>query len=282
MQLTLREHLLVDQSLPDEELGKMMTQTIAGSVWSLPTQLPVLVWWKRAFHFKLRQDIGDGMSLVTLYERAPLTFGLDTQACLHWLLTYASYDEEKNATHYFLYKSAHTSDELARIDEWLQRYFPSITLQRARFKELVVPTTFVLPKLALDTPQQVFSWLFGLSVAYGTWQVRDERLVRILLTIPQVGSLSAVSVVCEELKPMLRDLGVYLVIQSSPGKLNDTLQIVLQDPEMLALFASWYTGEELHHDSVQSSSLEAFLQSNGVDLYSAQLLAHSVLKMREK
>ncbi len=282
MQLTLREHLLVDQSSPDEELGKMLTQTIAGSVWSLPTQLPVVVWWKRAFHFKLRQDIGDGMSLVSLYERAPLTFGLDMQTCLQGLLAYASYDEEKNVMQYFLYKSAHTSDELARIGEWLQTHFPSISLQSERFKELVVPASFALPKRAVDTPQQVFSWLFGLSVAYGTWQVRDERLVRILLTIPQVGSLSAVALACEELKPMLRDLGIYLMVQSLPGKLNDTLHITLQDPEILALFASWYTGEELHHESMQSAPLETFLQSNGVDSYSAQLLAHSVLKMREK
>lgn len=222
------------------------------------------------------------MALVTLYERAPLAFALDTLACLQGLLAYTTYDEEKNTTQYFLYKSSHTSEEFAWIDDWLHTHFPTITLQNERFKELMLPPSFVLQKLALDTPQQIFSWLFGLSVGYGTWQVRDQRLVRILLTIPQVGSLSAIALIVEELKPLLRELGIYMMIQTSPGKLNDTLHISLQDPEMLALFSSWYTGDELMHEVTQRTTLEAFLESNGMDSYSAQLLAHSVLKMREK
>lgn len=282
MHITIRDHLLVDQTLSDGELGKMLTQTIAGVVWTLPQHMPVLVWWKRAFQIKPWQEIGDGMAVMCVYERMPLSFPLEKLHCLQALLSYSDYDEEKNATQYFLYKSQHTSEELAWMSSWLSTHFPTLTLKKERFVEIQVPPSQQLPALMLEQPQQICSWLFGLSLAYGTWQIQNDRLVRILLTIPQVGSLSTIAVVCEEIKTVLRDLGVPLVLQSLPGKLNDTLQISLQDPELLALFRSRYTWDPLLQDTQYTTWLEVFLLQQGIDPITAGLIAHSVLKLREK
>jgi hypothetical protein len=282
MQWAIRDHLLVVQSSPDEALGKMVSHTFGWVTRLLPQHLPVVVWWKRAFHLKPWQEIGDGMAIVTLYERAPVAFPLDIHACLHGLLAYGAYDENTDKLQYFLYKSTHAPEELAWIETWLAKQFPTSVLHQGRFVEIGIPPAMTIAPLALDTPAQICSWLFGLSVAYGTWQMRDTKLLRVLLTIPQVGSLRAVTLACEEIKPQLRELGMLFSWQVLPGKLNDTLQISLQDTELLALFATWYTGEPLEHDMHYVTWLEEFLVQQGTDIVTAGLIAHSVLKLREK
>lgn len=232
-----------------QEGPRMYSQVLSGFV-AESYDKKVLVWHKKQVKEIDWKDLWNTMSVFFVENRGDiLDVPLDPKSIVAGIALYKAYDEEAGQVYYFLPK--YSTSRMQKLCHDLDSV--GVNLDIVENDKWVIFTQHE----ELDETHTL-SFFFGLSLAFGNWELREGDLKAVKIHVPLFGQYVEHRELFDMKIDHLQKQGLFLQsdVQERPDGL--TYQIVVSDYEVLQIWANMYEKiENIEKISKYEQMLEA-------------------------
>ena len=212
--------------------NKEFTQIVSGFKFS-DFDKWMIVYHKKQFKIVNLKDLWDKMWVIMVGEHDDEydDMELDIESMESALKLFDWFNEESGEKYFFLYK--YGENKMVELNEKLIKLGSKIQLSKS---ENGITTSYSDKELVFNP----ISFLFGLVLVYGTFQIKDWDLRAIKTQIPLFGQYMDKQDIIDEILDVLAENGLY--VNRNIQDTNDGIiyEITSSDYELLDFFANFY------------------------------------------
>ena len=290
--MELKETLLVREIIdPDRQVTLRFLQDLVETV-----EQEIAVYHKRSWQWMNTKHIGDNVFVARFHKRPFVVYDLDLVWLSRGLSIYQEYDEQTDSLQSYLYKFPKDDDLLDEVNTLLEHYHAWVAVrQKNNFIVLewslqYIDTDQMLVELSHGWYKAILSFLFGMSLWYGTFASEDELLHGCDIYLPMHWSVTRYEHVFTKLSTMLTYHGMYHFVELTEQHHGQQIRFSLSDWEIMQQFAHRLSIEEWVDLEASKKKTTLAMKESLLDwlrpqLHGKQLLdqiEYSVLKMLKK
>lgn len=260
----------------------------------------IVTYYKNDYHIRQIKEFSHGMSIFMVFDRLPIVEkNIDVYAFLDGVSIYQEFDENTWKNIPYLYKF--DKDNLEIIDSIFQNLGVDAKLQGENgFVKLEWETNShedivknIESRIQEEDFLNILSFLFGIALVYGDFDIVEDNLNSAKLFIPLVGNLSDKGEVFDNIFEFLSKHWVFNKVDYIQQDIGFLYQVSIVDWEILTTFLNFLN--EIGIDEVERVSkkdkisdykewIKNFLHDEfySIDENFDDLLYEGVLKVLEK
>lgn len=197
----------------------------------------IIVLHKKELKIVNIKNLGDTMNVIYITERPEIKGAFDKDACMQALYLFQGFNETSGEVYYFLPRYSEKDKSL--LNEHLFKLGSSTHIQDTDKGYIVqgddIPT---------ETRDQSLSFLFGLVLVYGKFEVKNNSLNSIKVHLPLFGQFIKYEQELNKIKESLAKEGIFISTSTQPSTDGIVYQISSNDYELLNNFAEYYKAIE--------------------------------------
>jgi hypothetical protein len=197
----------------------------------------IIVLHKKELKIVNIKNLGNTMSVIYIAERPEIKEAFDKDACMQALYLFQGFNETTGEVYYFLPRYSEKDKSL--LNEHLFKLESSTHIQDTEKGYIVqgdsTPT---------ETRDQSLSFLFGLVLVYGKFEIKNNNLNSIKVHLPLFGQFIKYEQELNRIKESLAKEGIFISTSTQPSTDGIVYQISSNDYELLNNFAEYYKAIE--------------------------------------
>ncbi len=203
----------------------------------------LLTYYKNSFHEKSTKEIGDKMTIFFNFDRKEIILSnLNKDAFFYSTNIYQRYDEDKNQFKSYIYDFP--KQEIEDMNEIIFTLSGQENYLKLEWSLVEVETLgdenkiFERVKSAIEMKdfEFIFSFLFGLVLSYGKFDIKEDALLAAKIHIPLVWNLINKKEKFDEIINFLTQNGIFAKTDILNKKFGYVYQISITDWEILQNF----------------------------------------------
>lgn len=247
MHLFFDHHHLLCVEHPHIPSIKEYRFSLAGKPISSPDK-GALVYHKRQRKLIHLKNLGDGMQLCYLQKTPLPDYELNIAMLEKTLAMFSGFNEETGEKYRFL---PFYSKEIKRLQQELSDHF-GISCHISKEQQGTFIRGLQKDWSAPESDEELVSYLFALVFLYGKFEIKNQELIAAKAHIPLFGAWNQLANdFFEKFLPRLQALGLFITVSTLQQGGKNTLQLSINDSELLDCFAKW-----LHQYQKAELSLE--------------------------
>lgn len=193
----------------------------------------IIVYHKKQFKIINLKDLWDKMWVILVWEHDDEydDMELDLESMESALKLFDWFDENTGEKYYFLYK--YGESKMNELQDKLSRLWSKVELKKTE-------KWICLPRIDEELVYNPISFLFGLVLVYGNFQIKDGDLKAIKVQIPLFGKYMEGQDIIDEMLNVLAENGLYTKKNIQRTDDGIVYEITSSDYELLQHFARFY------------------------------------------
>ena len=232
MKILIDDNNILSIENPNIQQTKQYSYNVSGFSFSDYNKW-IIVYHKKQFKIINLKDLGDKMWIILVWEHDDEydNMKLDLQSMESVLKLFAWFDEDTGQKYYFLYKFG--ENKMNELNSKLQKLWSKMVWQKT---EKWITTPYIDDEPVYNP----ISFLFGLVLVYGTFQIKDWDLRAIKAQIPLFGQFVENQDIIQESIDVLSENGIYINKNIQHSDDGIIIELTSSDFELLEFFANFY------------------------------------------
>ena len=198
----------------------------------------MLVLHKKDFKITNLKNLGDGMNVVFHTEKRMEESNFQQEIFEDALRLFKWFDEETGEKYYFI---PGLWEKDMQEKNTILKNFSACEIKKTT-KGAMVELQHAKEEKTDEKIQNddIFSYLFGLTLMYGKFDAKKGELASIKIQIPLFGQYLGQQEMLDKLIKQLQESGIFFKVDKLTNNNGITYQISSNDYELLEIFAKWY------------------------------------------